>query len=146
MHLASVLHRGRRSVTTRCHGAGHLAERLHLLRADDFNDTLAGRERKVVAIQFDRRDDPRARRAGGGEYVAKTESSTSAPNQAVKLTPRASTSSENALKPSEKNIDSISYVGFVQQLEFDEDEDGEVDFGDDEIFSSYVSLMKKQRT
>ena len=52
-------------------------------------------------------------------------------------TPGASTSSDNAPKP--EDLDSNTYLGFVQQ--FDPD-DAEVDFEDDEIFSSYVSMMK----
>ena len=61
-----------------------------------------------------------------------------------KPTPGASTSSDNAPKPENKNIDSTTYVGFVQQFENDED-DADFDFADDAIFSSYVTMTKRKR-
>ena len=60
---------------------------------------------------------------------------------AFKPTPGASTSSDNAPKAGE-NLDSATYVGFVQQFE-DDEYDEEVDFADDEIFSSYVNMVKR---
>ena len=64
--------------------------------------------------------------------------------RAFKPTPGASTSSDNAPKV-EEYLDSATYVGFVQQFEDDEYDDEEVDFADDEIFSSYVTMMKQQK-
>ena len=85
----------------------------------------------------------------GKELAAKYDETKSKPISAVKLAESsvspnsaqgASTSSDNAPKPQE--LDSISYPGFVQQYEED---DEEIDFGDDEIFSSYVTMMKQTR-
>ena len=72
----------------------------------------------------------------------------------AKSTPAASTSSDNAPKPAatssdnapkpEEEIDSTSYAGFIQQYDVDE-EDDDIDFADDEIFSSYVTMHQKHR-
>lgn len=59
---------------------------------------------------------------------------------AFKPTPGASTSADNA------PIDSTTYDGFVQQFEVDvevDEYDGD-DLADDEVFSSYVAMMKRR--
>lgn len=82
---------------------------------------------------------------------AKTEAKTeSRPSQVripvftPKPTPVASTSSDNLPQEVENDINSTSYNGFIQQFENDDD-DVEVDFADDEIFSSYVTMLKRKR-
>jgi hypothetical protein len=78
---------------------------------------------------------------------AKTESRLSQvriPVFTPKPTPVASTSSDNLPQEVENDIDSTSYNGFIQQFE-DDDDDVEVDFADDEIFSSYVTMLKRKR-
>ena len=79
--------------------------------------------------------------------VAKTESRLSQvriPVLTPKPTPVASTSSDNLPQEVENDIDSTSYDGFIQHFD-DDDDDVEVDLADDEIFSSYVTLLKRKR-
>lgn len=75
------------------------------------------------------------------ETVSKTVSKTTV-GEKTKLMTAASTSSSKASKLEEE--DSTSYVGFIQQFEEDEYDD-EVDFADDDIFSSYVNTVKNNR-
>ena len=58
---------------------------------------------------------------------------------------QGASSSYDLAKP-EDDLNATSYIGFIQQFEVDEyDDDEEIDFADDETFSSYFTMMKQNR-